>query len=166
MTGLETHDVPDAVEPTDWELDVTGAVSRPLRLDLDELMTFPVEVFTGDFECVDGWVAADLSWRGVRVADVLDRASPTVEDGYVLVRAMDTDYACSFPKARVADALLAVGLDGDELPVEHGGPVRLVPTGSGSDCWESVKWVSELEVSASEPAADDTARERALGDPD
>ncbi|WP_336136657.1 molybdopterin-dependent oxidoreductase [Natronomonas amylolytica] len=162
MSNLRTHDVPDAVDPSDWALRVTGAVAEPLYVERDDLAAFPVETVTEDFECVEGWVAAGLSWRGVRVSSVLNRADPTVDDGYVLVHAMDGDYACSFPQARAADALLAFELDGEPLAVTHGGPARFVPTDGDADCWESVKWVAALEVSASEPVADDTAEEIAM----
>ncbi|MEF8807359.1 molybdopterin-dependent oxidoreductase [Natronomonas sp.] len=162
MSDLPTHDVPDEVDPSDRALRVTGAVAEPLYVEHEELASFPVETVTEDFECVEGWVAADLSWQGVRVSSVLDRADPTVDDGYVLVHAMDGDYACSFPQARAADALLAFGLDGEPLPVTHGGPARFVPTDSGADCWESVKWVAALQVCESEPAAGDTADEIAM----
>lgn len=162
MSDLRTHDVPDEVDPSDWTLSVTGAVAEPIRVERDGLAAFPVETVTEDFECVEGWVAAGLSWQGVRVSSVLDRANPTVDDGYVLVHAMDGDYACSFPQARAADALLAFRLDGDSLPVTHGGPARFVPTDDGADCWESVKWVTALEVRDSEPVAGDTAEEIAM----
>jgi len=76
---------------------------------------------------------------------------------------MDGDYACPLPRERAADALLAVGLDGNVLPVEHGGPARLVPTDAASDCWESVKWVTALEVTHSAPVDEDTAEQIALG---
>jgi DMSO/TMAO reductase YedYZ molybdopterin-dependent catalytic subunit len=163
MSGLHSHAIPDEVEPNDWRLRVTGAVSSPLRLGPAELAELPAAAVAEDFACREGWVAEDLSWRGIRVKHLLDRAAPTVDDGYVLVRAMDGDYACAFPIDRVADAVIAFELDGDDLPVEHGGPARLVPTDDGSDCWESIKWVAELEVTDSEPANDDTAKELALG---
>jgi DMSO/TMAO reductase YedYZ molybdopterin-dependent catalytic subunit len=163
MSDLATHAVPDDVEPTDRRLRITGAVSNPLRLEPAELADRPAATVAEDFECREGWVAEGLSWRGIRVEHLLDRAEPTVDEGHVLVRAMDGDYACAFPIDRVADAVLAFELDGDALPVEHGGPARLVPTDDGSDCWESVKWVAELEVSATDPTADDTAEQLALG---
>lgn len=163
MSGLESHAVPDEVEPGDWQLRVTGAVASPLRLGPAELADLPATTVAADFECREGWVAEDLSWRGIRVDRLLERADPTIEDGYVLVRAMDGDYACAFPRDRVAEAVLAVELDGEALPVEHGGPARLVPTHEGSDCWESVKWVSKLDVRAAEPTDADTAKEVAVG---
>jgi DMSO/TMAO reductase YedYZ molybdopterin-dependent catalytic subunit len=163
MSRLRTHDVPDGVEPSDWRLRVTGAVDRPLDLDPDEITALPTETITEDFECLDGWTAEDCSWRGVRIGSLFGLAEPTVEEGYVLVHAMDGDYACSLSIERAVDALLAVGLDGGSLPVEHGGPARLVPTGEGADCWESVKWVSALEIRAEDPVDDDTAKTIAIG---
>lgn len=161
MSDLEVHDVPAGVDPAGWRLDVTGAVTQELSLDSADLDDFPAETFTADFTCVEGWVAEDLAWRGVRVGDVLARAEPTAAASHALVRAMDGEYACSFPLDALADAVLAVELDGDPLPVEHGGPARLVPTGD-ADCWESVKWVDALEVTEGPPADDDTAKELAL----
>ncbi|GAA0507242.1 Oxidoreductase molybdopterin binding domain-containing protein [Halorubrum aquaticum] len=164
MSGLRPHDVPEEVDPSDWTLRVTGAVSEPLHIEREESSEFPLETVTDEFECVEGWVAEDLSWRGIRVGSVLDRADPDGDADHVLVRAMDDGYACSFPRSRAADALLAVELDGRSLSVVHGGPARLVPTAAGSDCWESVKWVRSLDVRDSEPIADDTAEGIALGD--
>ena len=161
MSGLEVHDVPAGVDPEGWRLDVTGAVASERTLDRGDLRALPTESFTADFACVEGWVAEDLSWRGVRVGDVLDRAAPTAAAGHALVRAMDGEYACSFPLERLRDAVLALELDGAALPVEHGGPARLVPTGD-ADCWESVKWVAELAVTESAPGDADTAESIAL----
>jgi DMSO/TMAO reductase YedYZ molybdopterin-dependent catalytic subunit len=163
VDGLEPHPVPAAVESgvASWTLNVTGSVEHPLSLTRADLRAFPLERYTADFECVAGWSAAGLQWRGVGVREMLDRAGATDDAEYALVRAMDGDYACLFALDRVADAVLAVELDGEPLPVDHGGPARLVPT-DGSDCWESVKWVAELELLASEPDDGDTAKELAL----
>ncbi|MCD2203530.1 molybdopterin-dependent oxidoreductase [Halobacterium sp. KA-6] len=161
MSDLEVHDVPDGVDPVEWRLDVTGDVARSLSLDRGALADFPKQSFTADFTCVEGWVAEDLSWRGVRVGDVLDRAAPTERATHALVHAMDGEYACSFPLDRLTDAVLALELDGSSLPVEHGGPARLVPTGD-ADCWESVKWVSELELTDGAREDADTAESIAL----
>ncbi|MFB6090747.1 MAG: molybdopterin-dependent oxidoreductase [Halobellus sp.] len=162
MTELESHPVPADVDPDGWALRVGGAVDRPLRLDRADVAALPAETFEEDFECVEGWTAAGLTWRGVRVERLLDRAGPTAEASHALVRAMDGDYACAFPLETLAGAVLATELDGEALPVEHGGPARLVPTDAGTDCWESVKWVAEIEVRESAPTDADTAEELAL----
>lgn len=160
MTDLETHAVPAAVDPTEWTLTVTGTVDRPLELTAAELASFPTETFTGDFECVEGWVAEDLAWRGVPVDAILEHAEPTAGSEHALVRAMDGEYACAFALDRLRDAVLAFELDGYALDTEHGGPARLVPVARDRDCWESVKWVSAIEVFEDEPT--DTARDIAL----
>ena len=74
----------------------------------------------------------------------------------------DGDYACAFPLERLSDALLAVELEGELLPVEHGGPARLVPIGADTDCWEHVKWVAEIEVGETPFSDADTAKDVAL----
>lgn len=162
MADLESHPVPDSVDPHGWVLRVTGAVSRSLRLTRADLKALPDGAYTDDFTCVEGWRAEDLSWRGVRVEAVLSRAAPTAGASHALVRAMDGDYASSFPLDRVRDGLLAFELDGEPLSVEHGGPARLIPTDDDADCWESVKWVSAIEVTEGEPTDRDTAEEIAL----
>ncbi|MFB6156978.1 MAG: molybdopterin-dependent oxidoreductase [Haloferacaceae archaeon] len=162
MDGLATHDVPDAVAPEGWRLDVSGRVDRPLSLAAGDLRSMEGVRVEGDFSCVEGWTATDLTWRGVRVADVLDRARPEAAAEHAIVRAMDGDYACGFALDRLDGALLALDLDGEPLPVEHGGPARLVPGPTDSDCWESVKWVAGIELLADEPDEDDTARGIAL----
>lgn len=121
MTDLASHDVPDRVDPTRWQLRVTGAVETELAVDREDLESLPIETYRADFTCIEGWVADDLAWRGVRVGDLLDRATPTAASSHALVQAMDGEYACSFPLDRLAAAVLAVELDGDPLPVEHGG---------------------------------------------
>lgn len=164
MSNLERHDVPrDVKTGTDgWTLDVYGHVDRPISLEESDLGSLPVETFTDDFTCVEGWTAEDLTWRGIRVGTILDRAGTKGESSYGIVRALDGTYACSFPLNRLVDSVLAVELDGKPLPQEHGGPARLIPTDSGSDCWESIKWVSEIEITTDTTAADDTAKEIAL----
>ena len=162
MSDLRTHPVPDAVNPDDWTLRVTGTVDAPLRLSATDLEAFPLETVTDDFACVEGWVADGLAWRGVPVDAVLERAVPTTGSEYALVRAMDGDYACAFSLETLSEALLAIELDGEPLSVEHGGPARLVPTGIDRDCWESVKWVCEIRIDEMPFSDADTAEDVAL----
>jgi DMSO/TMAO reductase YedYZ molybdopterin-dependent catalytic subunit len=159
VSELETHRVPDDVDPDGWRLVVDGRVENPLTLSHEALRKMDLVTTMGDFSCVEGWRATGLTWRGVRVTDLLDRADPQADAAFALVHAMDGDYACGYPLGRLEGALVALELDGEPLPVEHGGPARLVPRGE-SDCWESVKWVARIDLQATEP--DGTAEERAL----
>jgi len=161
MSDLPSHGVPDDVDPTGWELAVDGRVGQPRTYAREDLRAMPLAERTGDFSCVEGWTASGLTWRGVELDPLLDDADE--DASFALVHAMDGEYACGFPLAALDGALLAIELDGEPLPVEHGGPARLVPAGDGADCWESVKWVSRLELLAEAPTAvADTARDLAL----
>jgi DMSO/TMAO reductase YedYZ molybdopterin-dependent catalytic subunit len=162
MSDLKSHGVPRDVETDGWTLAVHGSVRHPVRLDRDDLTDFPAERFIEDFGCVEGWSANDLSWCGIRVEKILDQSDPIPGSDHALVRSLDGDYACSFPIDRLEEALLAFELDGEPLASKHGGPARLVPTDTDSDCWESIKWVSEIELSESSLDAEATAKETAL----
>ncbi|MFA9518304.1 molybdopterin-dependent oxidoreductase [Halopenitus sp. H-Gu1] len=162
MSDLKRHEIPEAIETTEWTLDVIGAVDAPLVLSRHELESFPHESITDEFACEEGWVADGLRWYGIRVESILDRAAPSDASEYGLVRALDGEYACSFRLDRLAESILAVELDGAPLALEHGGPARLVPEAGDRDCWESVKWVSSIELRETEPTAADTAEDLAL----
>jgi len=162
MDELESHPVPDTVDREGWKLHVTGAVAQSVQFTQEELMALPAGAFTDDFTCVEGWRAQDLTWRGVRLGAVLSEASPMTDASYLLVHAMDGEYASSFPLGRARDALLAFELEGERLSVDHGGPVRLIPTDDDTDCWESIKWVSEIEVTVDDQTDRDTAKRIAL----
>lgn len=162
MSDLRTFEVPSDVTTDDWALRVTGAVKSPADLSHADLVSLQSETFTADFSCVEGWVAEDLTWRGVRGQTILERVEPTASAEYALVHGMDGDYACSFALDRFVESVLAVELDGEPLTAEHGGPARLVPTDAESDCWESIKWVSRIDLREERPLANDTAEELAL----
>ncbi|RKD89082.1 molybdopterin-dependent oxidoreductase [Halopiger aswanensis] len=162
MSDLKPHAVPDDVDPDRWTLRLTGAVDQSLRLTAEDLVAYPLETAADDFACAEGWVANGLSWRGVRVGRLLEDAEPTEASEYGLVRAMDGEYACSFPLDRLRESILALELDGESLPLEHGGPARLVPLDTDRDCWESIKWVSEIRIGETPFVGDDTAKDLAL----
>lgn len=89
-------------------------------------------------DCTGGWYSVH-DWSGVR----LDRMLPTTPGRSVLVRSA-TGFARRLPVGDAAGTWLATRVDGVELPVEHGGPVRLVAPGRRGFWW--VKWVSSIEI--------------------
>ncbi|HEX8908760.1 MAG TPA: sulfite oxidase-like oxidoreductase [Anaeromyxobacteraceae bacterium] len=128
-----------------WTLAIDGAVEAPLTLSWQDLLALPQVERAADFHCVTGWSMLDLTWRGVPLDAVLALARPLAEATHLLVHGRDgytTNVALE--EALKDDVLVAHGLAGAPLPVEHGGPARLlVPQLYG---WKSAKWVSRLEL--------------------
>ncbi len=129
----------------DVRLTVTGLVAHRLVLDLDGLRALGSVERTRDFHCVTTWSRLDNTWTGVRVADVLAQAQPRATATHAVVSghpAYSTNL--SLEDLTADDVLLAWQHDGAPLPIEHGGPLRLVvPHLYG---WKSVKWVTEIRL--------------------
>jgi DMSO/TMAO reductase YedYZ molybdopterin-dependent catalytic subunit len=129
-----------------YTLRVTGLVDTPLELGYDDLVAMPPTRLTRDFQCVTGWRVHDVEWKGVRLADVLDRAG--VQDGARALRFRSFDGAYSesltLDQARRADVLVAYQLDGSPLSDEHGGPVRLYVAPMYG--YKSLKWLDHIEL--------------------
>jgi DMSO/TMAO reductase YedYZ molybdopterin-dependent catalytic subunit len=85
-----------------------------------------------------------VRWRGVKMSALVELVKPKASAHFVVQRCAD-GYATntSIHEATAPDALLADGLDGGDLPLEHGGPVRMmIPT---LYAWKSAKFLTELE---------------------
>ena len=146
----------DAPDPSTWRLRVDGLVGQPLDIDLDGLLAMPQQLIVDDFACLEGWTVPGIRWRGVTIADLLERAGAPPEAAWVQVTA--DDFSIPLPIADARAALLAVEANGEPLPGAHGGPARLVVP--GGDCFTSIKWTDHIEVRA-EPG-DNSARRIAL----
>jgi len=127
-------------------LRIDGLVVKPLDLTLADLELMAQHELRDDFRCREGWVVPDLRWRGVLLQTVFARARPHREARHV--QASAGDFSISMPLDRAAHALLAIKLNESNLPLEHGGPVRLVVP--GGECFTSIKWLDHLEL-RSEP---------------
>lgn len=94
----------------------------------------------------------EVEWEGIRLVDVLDRLNlETGRDGYYAFYSRDGHYfeTLSRDEARDPRVLLAYGLNGQPLPLEHGGPLRLVvPFLQG---YKSVKWIKAIRALQSDP---------------
>lgn len=139
------------VDPLTWQMRVTGMVHREVVLTLDDLLTLEQVEADITLACVSNEVGGELvgnaRWQGVRLADVLALAG--VQDGatQLVGRAVD-GFTVGFPTALALDgreALVAVGMNGAPLPVEHGFPARLVVPGLFGYV-SATKWLAELEL--------------------
>jgi DMSO/TMAO reductase YedYZ molybdopterin-dependent catalytic subunit len=125
---------------------VVGLVATPQLLDIERIHALPVVEFTTDFACEEGWTVPEQRWRGAALHDVLALAGVRPEARYVGVGS--GGFLAMLPLEHItSDApLLAYELNGVPLPPEHGGPLRLVAP--WTVCFQSVKWVDRLVLSA------------------
>ena len=146
----------DAPDPATWRLRVDGLVGSPLDLDLHALAAMPQRLMVDDFSCLEGWTVPGLRWRGVAVAELLDRAAAPAGAAWVQISA--ADFSLPLPIDEARGALLALEVNDEPLPAEHGGPARLVVP--GGECFTSIKWTERIELRAE--AGDNSARRIAL----
>jgi DMSO/TMAO reductase YedYZ molybdopterin-dependent catalytic subunit len=141
------------VDPDTWRLRVHGRVRRPYSLSYADLLSRPMVERHVTLCCVSNEVGGDLAgnarWLGVPLAQLLAEADPEEGADQVVSRSVD-GWTCGTPTAVLRDgrdALLAVGMNGQPLPVEHGFPARLVVPGLYGYV-SATKWLAELELSS------------------
>ena len=109
----------------DWRLPVGGSVAKPRAFTLAELKQFPPRTQITRHSCEEGW-SAIVQWTGVPLAAVLDAAGVLASARFVLFTAYDgwVD-SIDMLDARHPQTILAYGMNGRDLPIPHGAPVRL-----------------------------------------
>jgi DMSO/TMAO reductase YedYZ molybdopterin-dependent catalytic subunit len=171
---VRRHFARPKIDPAVWKLRVDGHVERPFEISLDEIRKLPSETRPLTIECAGngrvflvpkaGGVAWQLGavgnaeWTGVPLAALLERAGVKAGAEEVILQGADKGTIAEEPKtpgeihfersmplrkAR-ADTLLAYGMNGQDLPAEHGAPLRAVVPG-----WfgvMSVKWLTRITV--------------------
>ncbi|MGW5673150.1 molybdopterin-dependent oxidoreductase [Micromonospora sp. NPDC003776] len=150
---IDTALVVPQVDPATWRLRIHGRVRKPIELTFDELLARPMVERYVTLACVSNEVGGDLignaRWLGVPIKELLDEADPEPGADQVVGRSVD-GWTCGTPTAALRDgrdALLAVGMNGEPLPVEHGFPVRMVVPGLYGYV-SACKWVTELELTS------------------
>ena len=128
-----------------WALTIDGAVRRPVTLRWPDFMALEQIEDVSDFHCVTKWSRMDMKWRGVRLADVLALAEPEDDARFLLCHAYD-GYTVNIPveEALKPDVLLAHTVDGEPLPIEHGGPCRVITPQLYA--WKGAKWIKRIEL--------------------
>ena len=127
-----------------WRLRVEGEVQEPLVLSWADFQSLPQVVDVSDFHCVTGFSRLDMRWQGVSFETIAALARPTAQATHVMCHAHDGYYTnLPLEEALKEDVLLVHRLDGEPLPQEHGGPVRMVTPQLYA--WKGAKWVSRLE---------------------
>jgi DMSO/TMAO reductase YedYZ molybdopterin-dependent catalytic subunit len=132
----------------DWRLTVDGMVDRPASFSLDQIRSYPSRGQITEVVCEEGWSYV-AEWNGVLLSHVLDLVGVQPQARYVVYFSIQPDW---WESMDMADAMhpqtfLTYGMNGDELPVGNGGPLRMrVPRQLG---YKSVKFITHLTVTDS-----------------
>ena len=134
----------------DWRLTVVGLVNRELSLSLDQIKQLPSRTQITQHSCDEGWSAIG-QWTGVPLAYLLQMAGLAPQARYIVFHCLDEleEGAFYYESIDLFDAfhpqsILAYGMNGGALPVEHGAPLRLrVERQIG---YKNAKYVTRIEA--------------------
>jgi DMSO/TMAO reductase YedYZ molybdopterin-dependent catalytic subunit len=135
-----------------WRLRVTGMVEEPFELAYDELVDLPLHEQYVTIACVSnevgGRLVGNARWTGVRLRELLDRAGVDPDATQIVGRSVD-GFTAGFPTvwalAEEREALVAVAMNGEPLPPDHGFPARLIVPGLYGYV-SATKWLTEIEL--------------------
>ncbi|MGZ5373920.1 MAG: molybdopterin-dependent oxidoreductase [Aeromicrobium sp.] len=139
------------IEPDEWRLRIHGMVDREMTLTYQDLLDRGLSDAWITIACVSNEVGGDLIgntvWGGVPIKTLLDEAGVRGDADALLSTSKD-GWTCGTPLEALTDgrdALLAVAMDGEPLPIEHGFPVRQVVPGLYGYV-SATKWVTDWEI--------------------
>jgi len=140
---LDLGTQPDISTDT-WKLVLDGEVEHPVSLTWKDFMDLPQTEDTSDFHCVTTWSKLNMNWKGVRLVDLAAMVQPRETATHILCYGYD-DYTTnvSLEEALKPDVLLVHTVEGNPLPKEHGGPVRMITPQLYA--WKGSKWISRIE---------------------
>jgi DMSO/TMAO reductase YedYZ molybdopterin-dependent catalytic subunit len=130
---------------TDWRLTINGLVDRPSSFSLADLKRFPSHSQITHQACEEGW-SFIAEWTGARLSDVLNSVGVLPQAKYVFFFTFQDNWwdSLDMPDAFHPQTFLAYGMNGQELPTDHGAPVRLkVARQLG---YKSLKYLSRITV--------------------
>ncbi|MFI9509287.1 molybdopterin-dependent oxidoreductase [Nocardia sp. NPDC052566] len=148
---IDTALIVPQVSVDDWSLRIHGMVDREIRLTWADLANRQAVEKLVTLACVSNPIGGDLvgnaKWLGYRLDELIAEAGPHPDADMVLSHSAD-GWTAGSPLSVLTDgrdALLAVGMNGEPLPVQHGYPARLVVPGLYGYV-SATKWVTELEI--------------------
>ncbi|NYD67412.1 molybdopterin-dependent oxidoreductase [Agromyces atrinae] len=141
-----------SIDPATWRLVIDGMVDTKVELSFQDLLDMGLDEYSITLTCVSNEVGGGLvgtaKWLGVPLRDVLALAGPKNGADMALSRSID-GYTASTPLSVVTDdgvdAILAVAMNGQPLPLEHGFPVRMVVPGLYGYV-SATKWLTQITV--------------------
>jgi len=169
---VRSHLPTPAIRPDEWNLTIEGEVNQTLKLTMNDIHSFREVSQTVTLECSgNGRAFADppvpglqwekgavgtARWTGISLRDVLAKAQLKTAARHAVLNGADTpprttpDFIRSIPieKATHPDTMIAYRMNGTDIPINHGFPLRLIVPG-----WEaaaSTKWLTSIRVSEAE----------------
>ena len=141
------------VDPKSWKLTVHGMVDRPFEITFDQLLKYGFEEHDLTLTCVSnpvgGSYCGNARWLGTPLAPLLRRAG--VQSGADMILSTSTDgMTIGSPVEATLDgrqAMLAVAMNGEVLPIEHGFPCRMLIPGLYGYV-SATKWVTDLNLTS------------------
>jgi len=149
---IDTALLVPSLDTATWQLRIHGLVEHETTLTWDQLISLPMFEQYCTIACVSnvvgGHLVGNTKWTGVRLRDVLDLAKPTAQATQLVGRSVD-DWTAGMPMSWVMDParepMIAVEMDGQPLPRQHGYPARLIVPGLYGYV-SATKWLWELEL--------------------
>jgi DMSO/TMAO reductase YedYZ molybdopterin-dependent catalytic subunit len=139
-----------------WRVRVDGMVDHPFELTYDQLLALPLHEEYVTIACVSNEVGGDLVgnalWRGVRLRELLERAGVQTGATQIVGRSVDgwtSGFPTAWAMASEREPLVAVAMNGEPLPAEHGYPARLIIPGLYGYV-ANTKWLSQIELTTLE----------------
>jgi DMSO/TMAO reductase YedYZ molybdopterin-dependent catalytic subunit len=127
----------------DWRLTIGGLVEQETIWSSEDFLTQPQVRSVSDFHCVTTWSTFDNLWEGVSFRHLISVVRPLPQARFILFSGYD-GYSTNLPREACEDndALLAYQWNGQPLPKEHGGPVRVIVPKRYA--WKGAKWIKEI----------------------
>ncbi|WP_232702115.1 sulfite oxidase-like oxidoreductase [Halobacterium wangiae] len=131
-------------DPETWRFTVGGAVGNELSLTFEEFTDLDAVTQRQDFHCVTGWSKFDCEFTGVTFPHLAELADVRRDATHVMFHALD-GYTTNLPleDCMREEVLFTWEFDGEDLPAEHGGPLRVVTPHKYA--YKGAKWVDGVE---------------------
>jgi DMSO/TMAO reductase YedYZ molybdopterin-dependent catalytic subunit len=127
-----------------WRLIIDGEVENPVVLKWEDFLALPQTDDISDFHCVTTWSKLDMSWSGVRLMDLAALVQPKETATHLMCYGYDTYTTnVSLEEALKPDVMLVHTVEGEPLPLEHGGPLRMITPQLYA--WKGSKWIKRIE---------------------
>ena len=138
------------IDVESWTLTITGLVKKPITLTYTDLLKRPLFELDDTMSCVSNPVGGPLvgnaRWLGCRLDDLIRDAGPLSSADQILSSSSD-GFSAGFPLNLLdgRDAMIAVGMNGQALPIRHGFPARVIVPGLYGYV-SATKWLTNIEL--------------------